>query len=288
MKNFSELKSLVLKIATEEGLNETGISGFGIYRMSNPYPRKSAICSSAICFVIQGEKSIYIGNKEFHYNDSSYLVSPSKIPVESELKNVSPKSPFLGVIVDIDSRIVSELIVRMEKHCKSWGEKNNSDLISSVKFDIQVGSCLMRLLQAVGNSMEIEILGESLLRELLYYILKSEKGYLLRNCLINHAKGNRIVPVIRYLEKHFNQFITIEDLVEYSSMSKSLLHREFKKSTSLSPMQFLKQIRLHHAHALIIEGKGSGEAAFKSGYQNQAQFSREFKRHFGYSPRSVK
>ncbi len=71
-------------------------------------------------------------------------------------------------------------------------------------------------------------------------------------------------------------------------MSISSLHDNFKKATSLSPIQFIKKLRLHNAHALLLDGYNASNAAFESGYTNSAQFSREFKRLFGYSPRELK
>jgi AraC-like DNA-binding protein len=82
--------------------------------------------------------------------------------------------------------------------------------------------------------------------------------------------------------------ITINEIAKYASMSIPSLHKNFKKATSLSPMQFVKQLRLHNAHSLLLEGYNVSSAAFESGYTNFAQFSREFKRLFRYSPRELK
>lgn len=92
----------------------------------------------------------------------------------------------------------------------------------------------------------------------------------------NHAKAHKVAPAIRYIE--------ISEIVKYAGMSSSSLHEQFKKATSLSPIQFIKKLRLHHAHNLILEGITPGEAAMDAGYNSQSQFSREFKRDFGYSP----
>jgi AraC-like DNA-binding protein len=52
----------------------------------------------------------------------------------------------------------------------------------------------------------------------------------------------------------------------------------------MPPLQYAKAIKLDRAHALIREGKNASEAGYLVGYNSPAQFSREYKRHFGYSP----
>ena len=68
-------------------------------------------------------------------------------------------------------------------------------------------------------------------------------------------------------------------------MSLSTLHRHFKTVTGLSPLQYLKQLRLHEAQRLmLVESLGVETAARRVGYESCSQFSREYKRLFGDAP----
>ena len=68
-------------------------------------------------------------------------------------------------------------------------------------------------------------------------------------------------------------------------MSVSSLHQRFKEITTLTPMQFQKQLRLIEARRFITaEQKGAAEAAYHVGYESPSQFSREYSRMFGNSP----
>ena len=69
-------------------------------------------------------------------------------------------------------------------------------------------------------------------------------------------------------------------------MSISSFHRAFRQVTLVSPLQYMKQIRLNRARELIQrEGRGIAEAASLVGYNSPSQFSREYKRHFCVSPK---
>ncbi len=68
-------------------------------------------------------------------------------------------------------------------------------------------------------------------------------------------------------------------------MGNSTLHHIFEKIVGQSPIQYLKKIRFHQARLMIVSnGLNASEAAYKVGYNNASQFSREFKRQFGMPP----
>ena len=68
-------------------------------------------------------------------------------------------------------------------------------------------------------------------------------------------------------------------------MSRAVFHRKFKQATTMSPLQFVKTMRLNKAAMMIAGGMNVNEAAMEVGYVSSSQFSREFKRLFGKSPR---
>ena len=77
-----------------------------------------------------------------------------------------------------------------------------------------------------------------------------------------------------------------QDLAAAAHMSSSSLHQHFKKMTTLSPLQFQKQLRLHEARRLMLtHGIEAATAAHRVGYESPSQFSREYRRLFGAPPR---
>ncbi len=77
----------------------------------------------------------------------------------------------------------------------------------------------------------------------------------------------------------------MEQLAAVAGMSPSSFHQHFRAVTSLSPLQFQKQMRLIEARRLMIsEGLTASSAAFAVGYESASQFSREYGRLFGQPP----
>lgn len=218
------LKDRIKELGINEGINKTGIQGIEIFKISTAFSKINTILPASICIISQGSKNLYLGEEKYTYNENSYLIGTIKMPVKSELINSSPENPCLGIIINLDVNIITELL-KIFDELKDW---------------------------------------------------QYEK------------KVHEMVPTIKYLEQNFQNDITIDEIAKFASMSVATLHKNFKKATSLSPIQFIKQLRLHNAHSLLMSGYNASNAAFESGYTNSAQFSREFKRLFTYSPRDIK
>ena len=85
-------------------------------------------------------------------------------------------------------------------------------------------------------------------------------------------------------EKPFAR-ITITDVQRASTVSRSTFYRNFMKVTSLSPVQYQKQIRLNEAQRLMLaKDFDAQKAAYAVGYESATQFSAEYKRRFGRPP----
>ncbi|MBO9539735.1 helix-turn-helix transcriptional regulator [bacterium] len=64
------------------------------------------------------------------------------------------------------------------------------------------------------------------------------------------------------------------------------MHHYFRESTSMSPLQFLKQLRLQEARRLmLVEDLDASRAALRLGYVSPSQFSRKYMRQFGLPPK---
>ena len=281
------LKDRIKELAINEGINKTGIQGIEIFKISTAFSKINTILPASICIISQGSKNLYLGEEKYTYNENSYLIGTIKMPVKSELINSSPENPCLGIIINLDVNIITELL-KIFDELKDWQyEKKSKQIITISPMNKAIENSLERLLNISSNQMDIKVLSKSFIREFFYEILKTPQGHILRNSVQHHTKVHEMVPTIKYLEQNFQNDITIDEIAKFASMSVATLHKNFKKATSLSPIQFIKQLRLHNAHSLLMSGYNASNAAFESGYTNSAQFSREFKRLFTYSPKDI-
>jgi AraC-like DNA-binding protein len=90
-----------------------------------------------------------------------------------------------------------------------------------------------------------------------------------------------------YIEAHWDQPITIEDLVRETSSSARSLFRQFSRSRGQSPMAFLKDVRLRHARRMLQQTdriRSVTEIAVDCGFGNLGHFARDYFKRFGERP----
>lgn len=95
-----------------------------------------------------------------------------------------------------------------------------------------------------------------------------------------------MISALHSLRTRFRQPVRIDELAAIARMSTSAFHRQFKALTSLTPLQYQKQLRLLEARRLMASLNVNVEAAaFEVGYESPSQFSREYARTFGAPPK---
>ena len=104
--------------------------------------------------------------------------------------------------------------------------------------------------------------------------------------VLANSHTQRVINAIHTLRDRFAEPVRIDDLASIAQLSPSAFHRQFKTITSMTPLQYQKQLRLIEARRLMVSDAANVEtAAFQVGYESPSQFSREYSRMFGMSPR---
>ncbi len=94
-----------------------------------------------------------------------------------------------------------------------------------------------------------------------------------------------IEKVVNYLEDHYDQNVTLAELVHVAAMSRSTLMREFSRLMGISPLQYLVNIRLEVACQLLRENLASvTHICYQVGFSSASYFSRCFLRRFHQTP----
>lgn len=281
----AQIKHIINRQVSESGMIETSIKGVQLFKITEPIRCAPAVYEPSITAILCGGKeAILDGNKHF-YDNSKYICCTMSMPIETGTPNTSSDKPLLGVYISLDSRVMSELALEMESTAGSVRLPQSTSQpqgLSTARWDDTFTDALYRLLVLEENPTDTAILGKCRLRELYYAILKGEAGYSFRRAF---GVGNEIARSIEFLSSHLCDTVTIEDMANHIGMSRAVFHRKFKQATNMSPIQFVKSMRLNNAAMKIVEGTNVNVAAMEVGYSSSSQFSREFKRLYGLSPK---
>ena len=95
-----------------------------------------------------------------------------------------------------------------------------------------------------------------------------------------------IREAMSYIEQHFQNDITIEDIAAFCNLNRSYFGKIFRDAVGKSPQEFLISYRMTKAAELLkLTGLSIGDIGNAVGYPSQLHFSRAFKKTYGISPR---
>lgn len=280
-----QIKKLIEGRIHEDGLMETGVKGVKLFRATSPIPCAPAVYEPTVVAIVSGAKEAILDGKRYVYDSRQYMCCPMSMPVEAGTPDASPDNPLLGVMISLDTRVMTELALEMESAGGASRMSKGGPLpqgLALAHWDRAFTDALVRLLELGSSPADTAVLGDGRLRELYYAVLKGDAGQSARRAF---GVGNEIARAIKYLSSHLHEPVTIGDMAAHVGMSRAVLHRKFKQATTMSPIQFVKSMRLNNAAMKIARGMTVSEAAMDVGYVSPSQFSREFKRLYRQSPR---
>jgi AraC-like DNA-binding protein len=102
------------------------------------------------------------------------------------------------------------------------------------------------------------------------------------------GENDAVNRVVAYIENHYKDAFSLEDLMGEAYLSKFHLIRIFKKQTGLTPHAYQMQLKLNEARRLIFQDKSLTDIAYELGFSDQAHFTNTFKKYAnGANPRDV-
>lgn len=272
----------LLALAPLEGHHPAGLDGVTLMRANTSLPPAPVLQEPSIVIIGQGLKRGYLGDNVFHYQPGQCLVV--SVPMHFNCDTVvGGDGPMLALAVQVDMTTVRELLAKMQPGNPPGADAPRRGMIVA-DLDEAMNDTVHRLLRALASVDETRILGPQLLRELHYRVLQGAGGDCLRALAAWHGRSGPIFRACERIRLDYSQDLDIGTLAREAAMSASAFHQAFKAVTGHSPIQYLKATRLHRARDLILHGNGAAQAAYEVGYVSASQFSREFKRLFGYSP----
>jgi AraC-like DNA-binding protein len=276
------LVSLLLELAPKEGYLASRLPGVYFMHSNRHIPRKPITYDPGIFIMAQGRKTGYLGRRKFVYDPNHYLVLSVPLPFECETEG-TPGNPMLAVAISVTPAAVTELLMQME-HLEP-GNGSPPQAMQATALDDVLRGATVRLLESLRSAEESRVLGPQIVREIIYQVLRGKLGRNLRVLAAPDSHFGRIGRVLSRIHADYAHRYDITTLAREAGMSVAAFHTRFKAVTSSSPLQYLKNIRLHKARMLMInDGINASGAAVKVGYESASQFSREFKRLFGNSP----
>ena len=277
MDRLHELADLARRYAAL-GVSPEDCPGMLLITSSGVTPAVQVVYEPMLCVILEGAKQTTLGAESYVYHAGDYLVVSADLPVSGQVM----QAPYTAIGIPLSPGAIAELMIETGA---SITEEAPKRALAVSQMDDDLIDSVGRLIRLLDRPQDVAVMAPMIRREILWRLLAGEHGAMVRQIGVEDGRLGRLRRVIRSLRQDFAKPIRIEALAELAGMSETSLHRHFKAVTSMSPLQFQKQVRLQEArNRLLGSGGDVAGVGFAVGYDSPSQFSREYSRQFGQPP----
>lgn len=277
MDALAELRALAAH--AENRRTETGLPRVAMVRGRVPEHELTGVYEPMINLIVQGKKTMTIGDRTLRYDPATYFVMAVDLPAIGRVHPGPGGQPYLAVSLTLDPRVVAEVLETMPP----GDDRGPGFAVAAVTPELL--DAWVRLMRLTRRPDEAATLAPLYEREILFRVLQGPEGHVLRDIAVPGSAIARVRRAVAWIRQHHDRPVHVPTLARLASMSETTFHRHFRAATAMSPLQFQKRLRLMRARSLLIEELTTAAAvAFEVGYESASQFNREYARFFGRPP----
>ena len=238
-----------------------------------------------VCAILlQGRKRLVLGDEVFDCGAGQFIVVSVDLPVTYQVSQASREEPYVAIALALRPSEVASLLLETAAIERAPGELSSAGMgVSCAPSDLV--EAVLRYVKLLDHPRDLAVLGPVAEREILWRLLCSEQGTRLRQIGLADSRLSQVGKAMRWMREHYQEAAPIEELARIAAMSVTSFHRHFRAIALMSPLQYLKQIRLQEARARLLTGAlDVATVGHAVGYDSPSQFSREYKRAYGAPP----
>jgi AraC-like DNA-binding protein len=253
-------------------------------------PRVAIVCAEACAdqvyqpmlhLVLQGSKTLSIGDRMQTFEAGSYFVVPVDVPATGQIRAGGPGLPYLAISLTLDPEAIAGLTGGDEARNQPPG----AVCFSAVRAPSEMIDAWLRMLRLSERPHEIPVLAPMVEREILFRALQGPLGNQLREMARPDGRLAQIRRATLWIRNHYAEAFPVHSLAALADMSVPSFYRHFRAVTAMTPIQYQKRLRLLRARWLLLfEPREAASIAFTVGYESPSQFTREYARMFGLPP----
>ena len=210
------------------------------------------------------------------------MVLSAPMPLECVVE-ANRNTPLLSVVVRLRKEVVLSIVSKMRE--LDLTRQTAPQAILTATLDEELGGALVRLLKVAISPEDARVLGDQVVRELTYLVLRGPSGSGVRAMVDAQGSFANILRALQAMHAEYNRPLLVASLARRAGMSVSTFHFHFKHVTATTPVQYVKAIRMHRARSLLLDSNATaGSVAAAVGYKSASQFGRDYKRFFGEAP----
>lgn len=259
-------------------------SGMYFLRHEGETAQDATVYRPLLCLVLQGAKQVGTATRSLTVARGQSLIVSHALPVISRITEATRDVPYVALVFPLDLDLLRSLAPDVPPTRATRAPDAFS--ITLCPTDRAMEDALTRYLDQCETEATRQLLAPITRQEIHARLLLGAQSGSLQKLLWLETTASRISRATREIQSDLTRTVTVSELADRVGMSSSTFFEHFKTVTGTSPLQYQKELRLLHARdALRTSDDKVSEIAFRVGYESSAQFSREYARKFGLSPR---
>ncbi len=281
---------MVAQRAVAEGRTDAAMAGLRYYRFSSLVEyQKTQLLVPGLVVVLQGRKTARLHDRVFTYEALQCLVLGREAACHATVVTATPERPYLAIHLDLPADVLVKSLIALEENQPRLADAPahtpayTPHAVAPV--DPQVLDAFTRLLPAADDPVDRRTIAPLVLEEIILRLLRSPAGAALRDAAAVSRSAAKVQRSIQFIRTQFHRPLGIAELASHSAMSPSHYAHSFRDVAGVSPMRYLRGLRLDEARVLLLGGGlRASEVAARVGFESPEHFTREFRRRFGVSP----
>ncbi len=255
--------------------------GLTLGRTTAPTPMLFVRYAPCLAMVLHGRKQSLDGDSgSLEWGPDRFLITPVKLPVIARVVDTGADGDFLSLNWRLDPAIVAEVASRLPRS-RSTTDSSPGRLGTMTA---EIADAVDRLVGLLDTPEDAPVLLPLVARELTVRLLQSDQAPRVR-AAAEHARADTVSTMIDHFTADLARTWTIDDAATLCHISPATLTRRFREITGLTPMRYLKRLRLGEARrAMLTEGRTATQAAVSVGYLSAAHFSRDYRAAYRLPP----
>lgn len=271
----------IITLPDELNLENTPVVQIFDYKSSQEIVKQQInLKQNTFSFLLEGTKEVIFDTSTLAISNSKFLLMKSGHCLMTE--KLSAIQNYRSVLLFFSNEILLKFIKKIAL------KKNDLQENKSV-FAFEYDDFIKRFVQSLidiskfSKSTQHKLL-DLKFEEILFYLIEKYGTDFLYSLILN--SDNHSQKFIQTVESNQLNKLTLKELAFLCDMSVSTFKREFEKHYDESPIKWLQNKRLQHAHFLLTnEQKSSSEIYFEVGYESLSSFIQAYKAKYGITPK---
>jgi AraC-like DNA-binding protein len=266
------------------GVTATALPGVSVLCATKTTGVTGDVIEPSFVLIAGGVKHTALHGNIHRYGAGEYLVASVELPVVGSIVAADAHDPFMAVVIALRPDRIASLLLDTGATAGKPNDRSPAG-IAVGHAPAPLLDAVSRLLALLDEPAAVAALLPGLEREILWRLLTGPHGAAIREIGIPDSRLAHLARAIRWIRDHYDQPLRVADVAAIAAMSPSSFHRHFRALTSMTPLEYQKQLRLNQARVrLLAGGSDVGTVGFSVGYSSPSQFSREYRRMFGTAP----